>query len=167
MYPPIISELFRSRKYEAVGVVWWFWGCGTRLASGGLFESTRPPPPVILPPRPLLRLGLAAHSRRASPFRLALPPSRHAGMRARRAKPGATGAAKAERSERRGGRITRWGWAGGTNKKLDLLRTPLLRTPLLRTPRLRTPLLPLLQRLRRQPRVLRFPRHGIPPHHRA
>jgi len=32
-----------------------------------------PPPPVVLPPRPSLRSGLAAHSRRASPCGLALP----------------------------------------------------------------------------------------------
>ena len=34
--------------------------------------TARPPPPVILPPRPALRSGLAAHARRASPFGLAL-----------------------------------------------------------------------------------------------
>ena len=51
--------------------------CGASECWAGdlVWLDQNPPaqPPVIIPPRPSLRSGLAAHSRRASPFRLALP----------------------------------------------------------------------------------------------
>ena len=84
-------------------------------------------------------------------------PKQQAAARARRAKPGAEGAGKAKRSERRAREDCGWGWAGGVNKPYH---PPHPTPPPPQHPRQREPEGRSPARTRRQGGAQRPPRQG-------